>query len=156
MDIMLIGSLMSFWNFFLGSLLINPNLDVNTNPHTRRFTKLLEKNGFKQHVHEPTHYLGHTLDVLITRNTSDIVSNVTVMDIRLCNNDGHVLRDHFAIVCNVEQQKKTSTKWETVEIRNLNSIDVELFRADIQSSSILCDISGSLDDMHTTLREWTE
>ena len=28
-----------------------------------------------------------------------------------CNNDGHVLRDHFAIVCNVEHQK-TTTKWE--------------------------------------------
>ena len=84
---------------------INIHLDVNTNPHTRRFTKLLENNEFKQHIHEPTHYLGHTLDVLITRNTSDIVSKVTVIDIGLCNNDGHVLHDHFAIVCNVEQQK---------------------------------------------------
>ena len=51
-----------------------------------------------------------------------------------------------AIVCNVEQQK-TTTKWETVEFRNLKSIDGELFHADIQSSSILCDTSGSLDDI---------
>ena len=63
---------------------ININLDVNTNPHTRRFNELLESNRFKQHVHEPTHYLGHTLDVLITRDTSDSVSNITVMDIGLC------------------------------------------------------------------------
>ena len=43
--------------------------------------------------------------------------------------------------------KKTTTKWETVKFRNLKSIDGELFRADIQSSSILCDTSGSLDDI---------
>ena len=99
---------------------------------------MLESNGFKQHVHERTHYLEHTLNVLITRDTCDIVSSITVMDIALCNNDGHVLRDHFATVCNVEQQK-TTTKWETVEFRNLKSINVEFFRADIQSSSIICE-----------------
>ena len=53
-----------------------------------------------------------------------------------CNNDGHVLRDHFAIVCNVEHQKTTKFKF-----------DVELFCADIQSSSILYNTSGSLDDI---------
>ena len=53
-------------------------------------------------------------------------------------------------MCHVENKKKTSTKWETVEFRNLKSIDVQPFRADIQSSSILCDTSGSLD--HITQR----
>ena len=63
---------------------VNIHLDVKTNTHTRRFIELLESNGFKQHVHEPKHYLAHTLDVLITRDTSDIVANVTVTDIGLC------------------------------------------------------------------------
>ena len=62
---------------------VNIYLDVKTNTHTRRFIELFERNGFKQHVHESTHYLGHTLDVLITRDTSDIVANVTVTDIGL-------------------------------------------------------------------------
>ena len=80
---------------------LNIHLDVKTNTHTRRLFELLESNGFKQHVHKPTHYLGHTLDVLITRDTNDIVANVTVTDIGLCNNDGLVLRDQFAILCDV-------------------------------------------------------
>ena len=87
---------------------VNIHLDVKSNTYTRRFIELLESNGIKQHVHEPTHYLGHTLDVLITRDTSDIVANVTVTDIGLCNDDGLVLRDHFAIVCNVKQQQPTT------------------------------------------------
>ena len=125
---------------------VNIHLDVKTNTHTRRFIELLESNGFKQHVHEPTHYLGHTLDVLITRDTSDIVANVTVTDIGLCNDDGLVLRDHFAIVCDVKQQQPT-TKIETVQYRNFKSINVELFRVDIKSSQLLSDTSGLLDDI---------
>ncbi|KAH3718012.1 hypothetical protein DPMN_060809 [Dreissena polymorpha] len=33
-----------------------------------------------QHVKEPTHVRGHTLDVVITRDTVDTVSNVVVTD----------------------------------------------------------------------------
>ena len=125
---------------------VNIHLDVKTNTHTRRFIELLESNGFKQHVHEPTHYLGHTLDVLFTRDTSDIVANVTVTDIGLCNDDGLVLRDHFAIVCDVKQQQPT-TKIVTVQYRNFKSINVELFRVDIKSSQLMSDTSGLLHDI---------
>ena len=125
---------------------VNIHLDVKTKTHTRRFIELLESNGFKQHVHEPTHYLGHTLDILITRDTSDIVANVTATDIGLCNDDKLVLRDHFAIVCNVKQQQPTTTI-ETVQYRNFKSIYVELFRVDIKSSQLLSDTSELLDDI---------
>ena len=54
---------------------LNLHLDINTNPHTRQFTNLLASSGLKQHV------LGHTLDILITRDTSDVVCNVEVVDI---------------------------------------------------------------------------
>ena len=37
--------------------------------------------------------------------------------------------------------------WKTVEFRNLKSIDVELSVQSVQSSSILCDTSGSFDDI---------
>ena len=46
--------------------------------------KTLECFGLQQHVHQSTHYCGHTLDVLISRDTSTIVSNCTVKDIGLC------------------------------------------------------------------------
>ena len=58
--------------------------------------------GLQQHVHEPTHVLGHTLDVVISRDTSHIVSDITVTDPGLCDHLGKLTRDHFAVgVCSL-------------------------------------------------------
>ena len=54
---------------------LNLHLDINTNSHTRQFTNVLACSGLKQHV------LGQTLDILITRDTSDVVCNVEIVDI---------------------------------------------------------------------------
>ena len=72
-------------SYFLGGVLYNYSRDHNcrrsespfrfTNPHTRQFTNPLACSGLKQLVNDPTHILGHTLDIPITRDNSDIVSN---------------------------------------------------------------------------------
>ena len=127
---------------------LNLHLDINTNPHTRQFTNLLACSGLKQHVNEPTHILGHTLDILITRDTSDVVCNVEVVDIGLSDNDGNVIRDHYAITCFITQPSPATTR-KTVLYRKLKSINVDSFRNDIQASSSLNDSSGTLDEITT-------
>ena len=127
---------------------LNLHLDINTNPHTRQFTNLLACSGLKQHVNEPTHILGHTLDILITRDTSDVVCNVEVVDIGLSDNDGNVIRDHYAITCFITQPSPATTR-KTVSYRKLKSINVDSFRNDIQASSSLNDSSGTLDEITT-------
>ena len=102
----------------------------------------------KQHVNEPTHILGHTLDILITRDTSDVVCNVEVVDIGLSDNDGNVIRDHYAITCFITQPSPATTR-KTVSYRKLKSINVDSFRNDIQASSNLNDSSGTLDKITT-------
>ena len=67
-----------------------------------KFIELLQTNGSQQHVKDPTHYLGHTLDV-ISRDTSDVVCNVKVPDIGLRDDKGDVIHDHFAVVFNIKQ-----------------------------------------------------
>ena len=89
---------------------LNLHLDINTNPHIRQFTNLLACSGLKQHVNEPTHILGHTLDILITRDTSNVVCNVEVVDIGLSDNDGNVIRDHYAITCFITQPSPAATR----------------------------------------------
>ena len=89
---------------------LNLHSDITTNPHTCQFINLLACSGLKQHVNDPTHILGHTLDILITRDTSDVVSNVEVLDIGLSDNDGNVIRDHYAITCQITQQSPATSR----------------------------------------------
>ena len=50
-----------------------------------------------QHVNEPTHVHGHTLDVVITQETDKIVSCLDVSDPGLFDKSGKIRRDHFAV-----------------------------------------------------------
>ena len=41
-----------------------------------------------QHIQVPTHHHGHTLDVLMSRDTSTLLTDIEVEDINICNDDG--------------------------------------------------------------------
>ena len=60
---------------------INIHLDNTTHPHTTDLMHTLQSCGLQQHINQPTHHHGHTLDVLITRDTSAVIGNVDVKDI---------------------------------------------------------------------------
>ena len=64
--------------------------------------RTLECFGLQQHVHQSTHYCGHTLDVLISRDTSTLASNCTVNDIGLCDDDGTLINGHYAVICDIQ------------------------------------------------------
>ena len=70
------------WNTLLSDLVILPDelilcgdlnlyLDVPSNNNTIQFLQSLDACGLIQHVKEPTHYQGHTLDVIITRGSNN-------------------------------------------------------------------------------------
>ena len=59
----------------------------------------------RQHVGEPTHIGGHTLDVVITRDTDNVVSNVEVTGPGLFDSSGKVARDNLAVICSVVKQQ---------------------------------------------------
>ena len=67
--------------------------------------RTLECFGLQQHVHQSTHYYGHTLDVLISRDTSTLVSNCTVKDTGLCDDDGTLINGHYAVICDIQQRR---------------------------------------------------
>ena len=52
---------------------LNFHLDNPKNHDASKFHGLLQFCGMQQHVHETTHFRGHTLDVVITRDNSCIV-----------------------------------------------------------------------------------
>ena len=67
---------------------------------------MLECFGLQQHVNQPTHRLGHTLDLIISRKTENIVGNVSVFN-------AHVA-DHFAVRCGIESRKPSLTTNEVL------------------------------------------
>jgi len=66
---------------------LNFHLDIPTQPATIKFTRILQSCGMVQHVREPTHVLGHTLDVVITRDTDNLISNIRVVGQQIWKSD---------------------------------------------------------------------
>ena len=63
-----------------------------------RFLNLIEAFNLKQHISEPTHKSGHTLDLIITRADEDVARNFKVYD--------PVISDHLAVGCTLSIPKK--------------------------------------------------
>ena len=127
---------------------INFHLENSTQSNSRSFIQTLESNNLKQHTQGPTHYSGHTLDVVITRETSTLIRDVTVTDIGLCNDDGNLLNGHYAIIFTINQPLSGSSN-KVVSFRSYKNINLDNLRSDIISSSTLTNINGTLEDLTT-------
>ncbi|XP_060568235.1 uncharacterized protein LOC132726859 [Ruditapes philippinarum] len=122
---------------------LNLHLDIPDNNDTRKFTSNLDACGMHQHVQEPTHVAGHTLDVVISRETDNIVSNIEVVDPGLSDSSGNILRDHFAVTFDVKASKpapsnstkpnmkkrKLERKWRETKL----TIDHQIYRTHCSS-----------------------
>ena len=109
---------------------INLHLDVKTNRYSNLFHQSLDVCGLLQHVHEPTHYLGHTLDIFVTRDSTTLIKSIKVVDPMLCNEDNVLIKDHYAIIAilNIEQCVVTRAK---ISYRKLRNINMDNFKRDI-------------------------
>ena len=56
----------------------NIHIDSNENYDAIKLSELLQSFSLTQHVQVPTHSSGHTLDLIITRKTDDLISSVPI------------------------------------------------------------------------------
>ena len=56
----------------------NIHVDNKRNSASRQFRDLIDDAGLKQHVRNPTHEEGHTLDLVLTYSNESFLSNLTV------------------------------------------------------------------------------
>ena len=96
------------------------------------------------HVNEPTHQKGHTLDVVITKDSNDIISKLEVTDPVLCDNAGNISGYHYAISF-FAQMLKPHPHHRTVNLRKLRAIDVNSFKQCIRQHSKLQEVELPLD-----------
>ena len=107
----------------------NFHLDNQCDRAAALFQELLDAFSLVQHIHEPTHRKGHTLDLIITRIDDKSVKNVRISD--------PLISDHAAVFCEISSLKKPSFQRKQILHRKLRSIDSDRFIQDIEDSALM-------------------
>ena len=99
------------------------------------FDLLLSAN-LRQMVKEPTHKKGHTLDLVISPVSEELVTGIKI--------DNSFPSDHAAIMMKVEIMKPSASR-VVITSRKLKNIVINSSKADIIKSPLIVDYSGDLD-----------
>ena len=112
---------------------INIHIENTDSCYTQKFNQSLGATGFQQQILEPTHCLGHTLNVLIGRDDSALIENVSVIDIDMYDNNAVIVNDHLALTLEINKQFE-EPRYKTVSYRKLRDINIDNFKRDIKNS----------------------
>ena len=105
-------------------------------PDAKKFQELIDSTGLKQHVEVATHKSGHTLDILLTRE-SESISSLDVHE--------DLISDHCAVQFEINLSKP-SLPTKEIQYRKIKSINIDEFKGDITRSGLL-EREGSLDEL---------
>ena len=105
----------------------NIHVDDHNDPAACRFLDLLESMSLTQHVVEPTHEHGHTLDLVITQESDNLICGRPAPDI--------LFSDHLALLVKLKTAR-LSLKVGRVSFRQLRSIDRDAFMDEIRNSTL--------------------
>ena len=97
----------------------NLHVDDKTDKISTEFMDLLESMDFVQHISGPTHYRGHTLDLVITKGLTTTVQSVRYL----------TLSDHFCIFFTVKVKKLEPKRERFISKRYLTPEVATKFRA---------------------------
>ena len=111
----------------------NIHVDVPNDTDALKLLDLLESLGLEQHVTEPTHIHGHTLDLVMTRKIEDILASPP----RACR----YFSDHAAVRCDVAVSKP-SFQTRIIKFRKTKSLDAKSLSNDVVLTG-LCDRGNS-------------
>ena len=84
---------------------LNFHVDNAADSNAKKFLDLLNLLNFSQHVTSITHKAGHTLDLVITRDSEAVIDNVTISDF---------LSDHALVLVRVKHPKPLPTRITTI------------------------------------------
>ena len=116
----------------------NFHVDQPDDHNASVFLDILDSADLGQHVTEATHKKGHTLDLVITRKSAHLVSNLSVKR--------GLPSDHYAIKCYINISRPPPTKI-TIRSRNLQKISIDNLIHDIQVSSLSSEPSQNLPQL---------
>ena len=126
-------------NEFLLTGDFNVHVDDPSNSHATDFLNLLSSVNLVQHVNFPTHIKNHTLDLVITANTSLLSPKLSHSILNIT--------DHYLIIADLEIKPFARPPPSTHSFRRAGSIDSQAFMKDILSSQLVLNPPSSLDDL---------
>ena len=134
-----LGDLLESTSTLSGKLVLlgdfNVHLDKSSEPEAIQLRSLLDSFGMEQHVAGPTHICGHTLDLVISRTTDNLVQSCEV---------GSFVSDHNAINIALKSGRSHPIK-KQITFRKFKAIVTDNFITDIkQSCQVLLNISNLL------------
>ena len=94
--------------------------------------------SLRQHVRDPKHRSGHTLDLKVTREDENIIGPVSVTE--------SVISDHNLVNSSLNLLKPTLMK-RCISSRKIKSVDIERLKSDI------CDALGPSTDISTNVND---
>jgi len=115
---------------------LNVHVDDATDNSSTKLADVLAAHSLVQHVDVPTHSLGHTLDLIITR----FDSAVTLLPV-----DPPSLSDHSFVVVDIDCQPLGNLPTDLRVVRNWRSIDIEALSRDLSNSTLLQSTPESAD-----------
>ena len=102
-----------------------------------KFNISLSSYGCEQHITKPTHRLGNTLDLVITKTDDDVVLDWTVKQ--------EIVSDHFQVYCTINRLKPEIPKIKR-SMRNFRNFDQSSFDIKLQET-LACADSDNVNDM---------
>ena len=105
----------------------NIHVDDHNDPAPFRFLELLQSTSLTQHVAEPKHEYGHTLDLGITRESDSLICGRPAPDI--------LFSDHLALLFKLKTVRPP-LKVGRVSFRKLRSIDKDAFMDETRNSEL--------------------
>ena len=112
----------------------NIHVDQPRDVHAERLSQLLQSFDCQQHVDQPTHTVGHTLDLVITRIDTSIGD--------LCVGD--FISDHALVSFKLEGVQKSAAAVHSVQRRPWRRLSLDEFATDLQASALCTDLDLSL------------
>ena len=82
----------------------------------------------------------------VSRADSTLVSIFAVTDIGLCDDNGIIVKNHYALTLEINETFEKSS-YKTVSYRKLRDINVETFKQDIRNSASLNSTNGSANQL---------
>ena len=116
----------------------NIHMDLPDDTDCKNMSDLLESMGLIQHVLQPTHELGHTLDLIITRISDNIIAG--------CPYTGELFSDHFPVFCQLKSERPPVAV-KHLQFRKIKSIDRDQFSEAICSSQLCLEPPDDLDTL---------
>src|SRR5271156_2039631 len=111
----LISTLMARYNDFILTGDFNIHVDTVSDESSKKLFNLLKNYNLRQHVKLPTHTGGHTLDLIISRVNTQLVTDVSVVD---------GISDHHGILVNlnVATQKRSVAMKTSHQFKKLDMV----------------------------------